>query len=178
MMIFDSVEMARALAQEGGIGIIHRNLSIEDQTREVRKVKRSESGVILDPVTLRPDDSIERAQTVMRLQNVSGIPITHADGALVGILTRRDLKFLASPEKRIADVMTRENLVKAPPQTTLDDADEILKKAKVEKLLLVDDRGRLIAMLSIRNLLQWRVDELTERLDTMEQYMTNDAPGG
>src|SRR5215510_3590438 len=86
--------LAIALAQEGGIGVIHRNLTIEAQTREVRKVKRSESGVILDPVTLGPDDSVERAQTTMKLHNVSGIPITRPDGALVGILTRRDLKFL------------------------------------------------------------------------------------
>jgi len=144
--------LAIALAQEGGIGIIHRNLSLEAQAREVRKVKRSESGVILDPVTLRPDDSVARAKDVMKLQNVSGIPITRDDGTLVGILTRRDLKFLESPEKRIADVMTRENLVKAPPQTTLDDADAILKQAKVEKLLLVDDRGKLAGLITMRDI--------------------------
>ena len=144
--------LAIALAQEGGIGIIHRNLSIEDQTREVRKVKRSESGVILDPVTLRPDDSIERAQTVMRLQNVSGIPITRPEGTLVGILTRRYMKFLESPDKRIADVMTSRNLVTAPPHTTLDDAEAILKQHKFEKLLLVDERGRLAGLITMRDI--------------------------
>ncbi|MBI5864500.1 MAG: IMP dehydrogenase [Planctomycetes bacterium] len=144
--------LAIALAQEGGLGVIHRNLSVESQTREVRKVKRSESGVILDPVTLRPDDSIEKAQTTMRLQNVSGIPITRGDGVLVGILTRRDLKFLDPSEKTIGDVMTRTNLVTAPPTTTLDEADKILTRAKVEKLLLVDDRGKLAGLITMRDI--------------------------
>ncbi len=144
--------LAIALAQEGGIGIIHRNLSIEEQTREVRKVKRSESGVINDPITLRPEDSVARAQEIMRLQNVSGIPITRADGLLVGILTRRDLKFLESTARTVADVMTRDNLVKAPPNTTLDDAEQILKRHKVEKLLLVDDRGRLAGLITMRDI--------------------------
>lgn len=144
--------LAIALAQEGGIGVIHRNLTIEDQTREVRKVKRSESGIILDPVTLRPEDSIERAQTIMRLHNVSGIPITRGDGSLAGILTRRDLKFLDPGEKRIAEVMTRDGLVTAPPNTTLDDADKILTKAKVEKLLLVDEKGRLAGLITMRDI--------------------------
>ncbi len=144
--------LAIALAQEGGIGIIHRNLSIEEQTREVHKVKRSESGVIIDPVTLRPTDSVERAETIMRLHNVSGIPITDDGGKLVGILTRRDLKFLESLDKRIADVMTRENLVVAPPHTTLDDAEAILKQHKVEKLLLADGEGRLAGLITMRDI--------------------------
>jgi IMP dehydrogenase len=144
--------LAIALAQEGGIGIIHRNLSVEAQTREVHKVKRSESGVILDPVTLRPEDAVGRAQEIMRLHNVSGIPVTRADGALVGILTRRDLKFLESGEKRIADVMTKEKLVTAPPNTTLDEADRLLKHAKVEKLLLVDERGKLAGLITMRDI--------------------------
>lgn len=144
--------LAIALAQEGGIGIIHRNLSIEAQTREVHKVKRSESGVIQDPVTLRPHDSIARAEEIMRLQNVNGIPITTDDGTLVGILTRRDLKFLESSAKRLEDVMTRENLVQAPPHTTLDDAEAILKRAKVEKLLLVSRDGRLAGLITMRDI--------------------------
>ncbi len=144
--------LAIALAQEGGIGIIHRNLSLEAQTREVRKVKRSESGVILDPVTLQPEDTVGQAQEFMRLHNVSGIPITRKDHVLVGILTRRDLKFLESPDKRVADVMTRENLVTAPPHTTLDDAEDILKRHKVEKLLLVDESGRLAGLITMRDI--------------------------
>jgi len=144
--------LAIALAQEGGIGIIHRNLSVEEQTREVHKVKRSESGVILDPVTLRPEDALERARATMDLHNVSGIPITRDDGTLVGILTRRDLKFCQPSVKTIAEVMTRENLVKAPPHTTLDDAEAILKRAKVEKLLLVDGHGRLAGLITMRDI--------------------------
>ncbi|MCK4343433.1 MAG: IMP dehydrogenase [Phycisphaerae bacterium] len=144
--------LAIALAQEGGIGIIHRNLSVEAQAREVHKVKRSESGVILDPVTLRPEDTVGRAREIMRLHNVSGIPITRDDHTLVGILTRRDLKFLEAGDKRIADVMTRENLVTAPPHTTLDDAEDILKQHKVEKLLLVDERGKLAGLITMRDI--------------------------
>jgi IMP dehydrogenase len=144
--------LAIALAQEGGIGIIHRNLPVDAQAREVNKVKRSESGVILDPVTLRPSDSVLRAKEVMRLHNVSGIPITLPDGKLVGIVTRRDLKFLESPDKRIQDVMTSKNLVQAPPHTTLDDAEALLKRAKVEKLLLVDDEGRLAGLITMRDI--------------------------
>jgi len=144
--------LAIALAQEGGIGIIHRNLSIEAQAREVHKVKRSESGVILDPVTLRPDEPVERALEIMRLHNVSGIPVTVPDGRLVGIITRRDLKFREASNKRIADVMTSNNLVTAPPHTTLDEAETILKRHKVEKLLLVDDQGRLAGLITMRDI--------------------------
>jgi IMP dehydrogenase len=144
--------LAIALAQEGGIGIIHRNLSVEAQTREVRKVKRSESGVILDPVTLRPEDSLERAKEVMRLHNVSGIPVTRADGTLVGIITRRDMKFHEPSGRLISDVMTRDNLVKAPPNTTLDQAEAILHRAKVEKLLLADERGRMAGLITMRDI--------------------------
>lgn len=144
--------LAIALAQEGGLGVIHRNLSVEDQAREVRKVKRSESGVILDPVTLRPEEPLDRAEVVMRLHNVSGVPITREDGTLVGIITRRDLKFREPAARRISDVMTRENLVKAPPTTTLDEAGAILHRAKVEKLLLVDERGRLTGLITMRDI--------------------------
>lgn len=144
--------LAIALAQEGGIGIIHKNLPIEAQTREVYKVKRSESGVILDPITLRPNDSVSRAREVMRLHNVSGVPITEEDGRLVGILTRRDLKFLESSDRRIDEVMSKGRLVTAPPNTTLADADRILKVAKVEKLLLVDENHRLAGLITMRDI--------------------------
>lgn len=144
--------LAIALAQEGGLGVIHRNLSVEEQVREVRKVKRSESGVILDPVTLRPEDSVGHAQEIMRLHNVSGIPIVHDNGTLAGILTRRDMKFLESQDKRIAEVMTSEQLVTAPPHTTLDEAEALLKKAKVEKLLLVDEKRKLSGLITMRDI--------------------------
>ncbi len=154
--------LAIALAQEGGLGIIHKNLSIEAQCREVDKVKRSAHGVILDPVTLRPDDPLDRAAELMRLHNISGVPITTEDRKLVGILTRRDLKFMEYADHgdkdgghgkhRVEEVMTKDNLVTAPPGTTLDKADRILQKHKVEKLLLVDDDRNLVGLITIKDI--------------------------
>ena len=161
--------LAIALAQEGGIGIIHKNLSIENQAREVEKVKRSENGVIVDPITLPPTASIATARKIMREYNVSGIPIVEgADaepalphrrvaqngkaGRLVGIMTRRDLKFQEDDNRRIGDVMTHENLVTAPEQTTLDEAERILYHAKVEKLLLIDKDNRLAGLITMRDI--------------------------
>ncbi|HWB19210.1 MAG TPA: IMP dehydrogenase [Phycisphaerales bacterium] len=132
--------LAIALAQEGGVGIIHKNLSPEAQAREVAKVKRSENGVITDPVTLAPADTVARAKQLMVEQNVSGFPVTHdgsSHGRVVGILTKRDMKFVNGADSKVGDVMTRENLVTAPPDTTLDRAEGILSSARVEKLLLV-----------------------------------------
>ncbi len=142
--------LAIALAQEGGIGIIHKNLSIEAQAREVEKVKRSENGIITDPVTLPPSESTTRARQMMADHNISGIPIVADGGKLVGILTKRDLKFLAA-ETRIEAVMTRGNLVTAPPDTSLDQAEQILNRHKVEKLLLVHPDGRLAGMITMRD---------------------------
>jgi len=163
--------LAIALAQEGGIGIIHKNLSVENQAREVEKVKRSENGVIVDPITLPPTATVGTARRVMREYNVSGIPIVEggddsgirgkggqAAGSngkpprLVGIMTRRDLKFQEDDSRRIGEVMTRENLVTAPEQTTLDEAEQILYKAKVEKLLLVDRDSRLAGLITMRDI--------------------------
>lgn len=143
--------LAIALAQEGGIGIIHRNLGIEAQCREVDKVKRSENGVILDPVTLGPDEPVAVAAEKMRLHNISGVPITHPDGTLVGILTRRDLKFLESQDRPIRDVMTADHLITAPPSTTLETAEAVMLRHKVEKLLLVDDRGKLAGLITMKD---------------------------
>lgn len=149
--------LAIALAQEGGIGIIHKNMPAEAQAREVYKVKRSESGVILDPITLRPSDAVSRAQEVMRLHNVSGVPITTDDGKLVGILTRRDMKFLENYDKRIDEVMTKGNLVTAKPDTTLEEAEAILNHAKVEKLLLVNGNGKLAGLITMRDIEKMRL---------------------
>ena len=143
--------LAIALAQEGGIGIIHKNLSVEAQKREVTKVKRSENGVILDPVTLSPEMSVTFARDLMNEQNVSGIPIVD-NGKLVGILTRRDLKFLQDDSMQIQDVMTSKNLVTGPAGTTLEQAREILKKHKVEKLLLVKKDGQLAGLITMRDI--------------------------
>lgn len=144
-------ELAIALAQEGGIGIIHKNLSVALQTREVDKVKRSENGIITDPITLPPDDTVGHARQIMEDHRISGVPIT-VHGRLKGILTRRDLKFLADNDQRLAEVMTRDNLVTAPENTTLEEAEQILTKNKVEKLLLVDDEFRLKGLITIKDI--------------------------
>jgi IMP dehydrogenase len=149
--------LAIALAQEGGMGIIHKNLPPVRQAREVAKVKRSENGVITDPVTLSPEDTVARASSLMAEQNVSGFPVT-ADGTskgeVVGILTRRDMKFLSGRDGsgRVGDVMTRANLVLAPPDTTLEAAERILNRARVEKLLLIDEKRRLKGLITMRDI--------------------------
>jgi IMP dehydrogenase len=145
-------EMAIALAKVGGLGVIHKNLSIEAQTEEVNKVKRSANGIIEDPVTLRPDDSIAEARQVMQQHNVSGIPIVNDGGRLVGILTRRDLRFLEENDKLIRDVMTSEHLVTATGNLTLAEAEQILTAKKVEKLLLIDEEGRLTGLITIKDI--------------------------
>ena len=147
--------LAIALAQEGGIGIIHKNLAPADQAREVAKVKRSENGVITDPITLSPDDTVARALQLMEEQNVSGFPVT-ADGSshgrVVGILTRRDMKFFSGSGDRIGDVMTRTSLITAAPETTLEAAEAILNEARVEKLLLVNRDGGLAGLITMRDI--------------------------
>src|ERR1700689_598841 len=144
-------ELAIALAQEGGLGVIHKNMSIEEQTREVDKVKRSEKGTIVDPITLPPDATVSQARQIMTGHNISGVPIT-VNGFLRGILTRRDLRFLESNDIRIEEVMTKNNLVTAPADTGLEEADRILTKNKVEKLLLVDDEYRLKGLITIKDI--------------------------
>jgi IMP dehydrogenase len=143
--------LAIALAQEGGLGVIHRNLSKEAQALEVEKVKRSENGIITDPITLPPNESTSTARKVMAEHNVSGVPIVTGDHKLVGILTRRDMTFL-SQDATIEEVMTKDNLVTAAPETSLDDAREILNRHKVEKLLLVDASGRLAGLITMRDI--------------------------
>ncbi len=144
-------ELAIALAQEGGIGVIHKNLTVEEQAREVDKVKRSENGIIVDPITLPPTATVGQAREIMRGHNISGVPIT-VHGKLRGILTRRDLRFLESNDLRIEEVMTKDNLVTAPADTSLEEADRILTKNKVEKLLLVDDEYRLKGLITIKDI--------------------------
>ncbi len=144
--------MAIALAREGGIGIIHRNLSIEEQVAEVDKVKRSESGMIVEPVTLRPDDRVRDALAVMERYHISGVPITDAQGKLVGILTNRDLRFEEDLDQPIERLMTKENLITVPVGTTLDEAREILHRHKVEKLPVVDERGYLKGLITVKDI--------------------------
>jgi len=143
--------LAIALAQEGGIGTIHRNLDKQAQAREVEKVKRSANGIITDPVTLPSDESTEKARRLMGEHNISGFPIVDAGGKVVGILTRRDMKFLSS-EARVEEVMTKTNLITAAPETSLDEAEKILNRHKVEKLLLVDAAGKLAGLVTMRDI--------------------------
>ncbi len=143
--------LAIALAQQGGIGVIHRNLAIADQVREVDIAKRSAHGVIHDPLTLSQDERLSDARRLMEEHNISGFPVLDGE-RVVGILTRRDLKFQGGEDTRVRDVMTRENLVTAPPGTSLDDARSILHQAKVEKLLLVDAGGNLEGLITMRDI--------------------------
>ena len=143
--------MAIALAQQGGMGIIHRNLTIEQQAEEVDKVKRSESGMIVDPVTMSPDDRVSDAVEVMRKYKISGVPITK-NKKLVGILTNRDLRFETRMDVPISKVMTKENLITVPVGTTLEQAEEILHEHRVEKLLVVDDHYHLRGLITVKDI--------------------------
>src|SRR5579863_1540202 len=144
--------MAIALAQQGGLGIVHRNLSIQDQANEVDKVKRSESGMIVDPVTMSPDAKVSDALDVMRKYKISGVPITQKDGKLVGILTNRDLRFETRFDVPIRNVMTKENLITVPVGTTLEEAEKILHEHRVEKLLVVDDHYNLKGLITVKDI--------------------------
>ncbi len=145
-------DMAIALAQEGGIGIIHKNMTIEQQMLQVDRVKRSEHGVIVDPVTLPPEATVAQVREIMDQRNIGGVPIVSADGILRGIMTRRDLRFLDSETKLIAEVMTKDNLVTAHEHTDLVSAQRMLLENKVEKLLLIDDEYRLKGLITIKDI--------------------------
>jgi IMP dehydrogenase len=151
----DTVTEARlaiALAREGGIGIVHRNLSIDDQVSEVDKVKRSEAGMIVEPVTLPPHALVRDALELMAHYKVSGVPITDEAGVLVGILTNRDLRFEVDVEQRVSALMTSRNLVTAPAGTTLQEAEAILHRNKIEKLPVVDADGRLRGLITVKDI--------------------------
>jgi len=144
-------ELAIALAQEGGLGIVHKNMNVERQASQVEKVKRSENGIITDPVTLSPDETVGAARKMMEEKNIGGVPIT-VSGYLRGIITRRDLRFIQDNNQRLSEVMTKDNLVTAPENTTLETAERILTENKVEKLLLVDENYRLKGLITIRDI--------------------------
>ena len=144
-------KMAIAIAREGGIGVIHKNMSIEQQVDEVDKVKRSENGVIVNPFFLSPQDTVTDADRLMGKYKISGVPIVE-DGKLVGIFTNRDLRFIADPNQVIGEVMTKDNLITAPVGTNLEQAQEILRKHKIEKLPLVDENGNLKGLITIKDI--------------------------
>lgn len=143
---------AIAIAREGGIGIIHKNMSIEQQAANVLRVKRSESGMILDPITLTKESKVFDATKLMATYAISGVPVIDGQGRLVGIVTNRDLRFQHDPEKPIAEVMTHENLVTAPVGTTLEQAEEILQKNRIEKLPVVDESGLLKGLITVKDI--------------------------
>src|SRR5438067_439881 len=142
--------LAIGLAQQGGIGIIHRNMPIDRQTEEVDRVKRSESGMIVDPVTIAPQKKISDALEVMRRYRISGVPVTE-HGRLVGILTNRDLRFETRTDVPISEVMTKDNLITVPVGTTLEQAEEIRHRHRVEKLVVVDDQYMLKGLNSVKD---------------------------
>jgi IMP dehydrogenase len=146
--------LAIALAREGGIGILHKNMSIEQQAEQVRKVKRSESGMIIDPVTLHEDAIIADALKLMKENRIGGIPIVNASNKLVGILTNRDLRFETNKTRKISEVMTSQNLVTAPEGTDLRKAEKILQNYKIEKLPVVRKNGQLVGLITYRDILQ------------------------
>src|SRR5687767_5554829 len=144
--------LAIALAQQGGIGVIHKNLSIERQAEEVDKVKRSESGMIVDPVTIRPDRPVREALNVMERYHISGVPVVDEDGHLVGIITNRDLRFETRFDIPVAEVMTKQPLVTVPVGTTLDQSKAVLQKHRIEKLLVVDDDKRIKGLITVKDI--------------------------
>jgi IMP dehydrogenase len=151
----DTVTEARmgiALAREGGIGVIHRNLSVQAQAAEIDKVKRSEAGMIVEPVTLRPSDRVADALALMQTYRISGVPIVNENGILVGILTNRDLRFEDDTTRPVSDLMTSENLVTVPVGTTLEEARVVLHANKVEKLPVVDEAGHLMGLITVKDI--------------------------
>lgn len=145
--------LAIALAREGGIGMLHKNMSIERQAEQVRKVKRSESGLIVDPITLSPNATVAEALKLMRENRIGGIPIVDENNLLVGILTNRDMRFEKNQKKKVSDIMTSENLVTAPVGTDMTKAERILEKYKIEKLPIVDKKGKLVGLITFRDIL-------------------------
>ncbi|NOZ13927.1 MAG: IMP dehydrogenase [Acidobacteria bacterium] len=147
--------LAIALAQQGGLGIIHKNMSVTEQAEEVDKVKRSESGMIVDPITIAPDAFVYQAEDLMHKYRISGVPVTasgKSGGKLVGILTNRDLRFETRSDIKVRDIMTKENLVTVPVGTTLEDAKRILHKHKIEKLLVVDEEFHLRGLITVKDI--------------------------
>lgn len=139
------------MAREGGIGFIHRNMSIEAQVMEVEKVKKSESGMIVDPVTIHPDQKVYEVLGLMEKYHISGVPVTQGE-KLVGIVTNRDLRFETDLEKKVEEVMTKENLVKVSEGISMEDSKKLLHQHRIEKLLVVDEKDRLVGMITIKDL--------------------------
>ena len=164
--------LATALAREGGLGILHKNMSIEKQAEQVRKVKRSESGLIIDPVTLLADATIGDALKLMRENKIGGIPIIDKSGKLVGILTNRDLRFEENMKRKVSEVMTKENLYTAPEGTDIKKAEELFKKTKVEKLPIINKQGKLTGLFTYSDILKLKSNPTADILDRVAALQT------
>ncbi|MGQ0526626.1 MAG: IMP dehydrogenase [Alphaproteobacteria bacterium] len=145
-------DMAIALAQHGGIGILHRNMDIAEQVRHVRRVKRFESGMVVDPITIQPEATLAEALQLMRANGISGIPVTEKNGKLLGILTNRDVRFAENPEQSVRELMTHEGLITARSGVTKDEARRLLHKNRIEKLLVVDEQSRCIGLITVKDI--------------------------
>ena len=168
--------LAIALAQEGGIGIIHKNMTIDQQAAQVRKVKRSESGMIIDPVTLRDNKTLGDAQRIMKEFNIGGIPVIDNAGILVGILTNRDLRFQKQTKRPVAEIMTKVNLITAKEGISMEEAESILQEYKIEKLPIVDKNGKLIGLITYKDILKRKSHPLASK-DSLGRLRVGAAVG-
>jgi len=159
--------MAIAIAQEGGIGVIHKNMTIEQQAMEVRKVKRAESGMILDPVTLSKDATVRDAKAMMAEFRIGGIPVVNDDKELIGIITNRDLRFEKNNDRLINEVMTKENLITTKPNGTMDEAEAILQEYKIEKLPVVDANNKLVGLITYRDITKIKIKPNANKINTV-----------
>lgn len=168
--------MAIAMAVEGGLGIIHKNMSIEQQADHVRRVKRYESGLIVDPITLQPFNTLREAAQVMREHRIGGVPIVNEAGALVGIITNRDIRFEQHDDRSLSDFMTKDRLITAPEGTTLEQAEDILRQHKIEKLPVVDGYGKLVGLITYKDILKRTHYPLASK-DKLERLRVGAAVG-
>lgn len=169
-------DLAIAMARSGGIGVIHKNMPIEEQCEQVRRVKRAENGMIYDPVTIHPDQTVGDALALMAKHHIGGIPVTDGDSHLMGIVTNRDLRFLTDKKQVIKDVMTKENLITAKKGITLAEAQDILLKSKVEKLPVIDESGRLAGLITYKDLMKIKDNPIASK-DSMGRLLVAAAAG-
>lgn len=170
--------MAIAMAQAGGLGIIHRNMGVEEQANEVRRVKRFESGMVVNPITIEPDKTLAEALDLMKSYHISGIPVTEANGKLVGILTHRDVRFAENPDQPVRELMTSENLVTVKGEGDVDkeEAKRLLHRHRIEKLLVVDDQGKCIGLITVKDMEKSALHPLSSK-DTQDRLLVGAAIG-
>ncbi|MDY6377203.1 MAG: IMP dehydrogenase, partial [Bacteroidales bacterium] len=169
-------DLAIAMARNGGIGVIHKNMTIESQCEQVRRVKRAENGMIYDPVTIHPEATVGAALAMMKKNHIGGIPVVDANGYLIGIVTNRDLRFLDDLRQPVSEVMTKENLVTAPKGITLSEATNILRHSKVEKLPVVDKDGKLVGLITYKDLMKIKDNPIASK-DSKGRLMVAAAAG-